>query len=105
MVLGYPHVLPGVSVDDYQSAGIAAVALGLLNAIVRPILVVLTIPLTILTLGLFLLVINAAMVMVTAHFIEGFEVAGFWAALVFSIALSIVVSILEALTGGAKKDK
>jgi putative membrane protein len=93
-VLVIEYILPGVTVDTYVTAIWVAVILGLLYAILKPILVVLTLPVTILTLGLFLFVINALIVLLADKLIDGFEVSGFWAALLFSILLSIVQSIL-----------
>jgi putative membrane protein len=84
------HFVPGIRVDSLPSLAAAALLLGVINAIVRPILFILTLPLTILTLGLFLLVINAAMLLLTAHFLHGFHVHGFWAALWGSIVVSLV---------------
>ncbi len=88
------YILPGVDLADFSTAIIVAVVLALLNAILKPILVILTIPITIFTFGLFLLVINAGMIMLTSHFINGFEVNGFWYALLFSIVLSVISSLL-----------
>ena len=87
------YVVPGIEVADLYTAIIAAVILGLLNAIVRPILVVLTLPITIVTLGLFIFVINTALFMFVASFIEGFAVDGFLAALLGSIVVSVVSTI------------
>ena len=87
-------LLPGVTVEGYLSAIVVAVVLALLKLIVRPILVLLTLPITILTLGLFLLVINACIILLADAFIDGFAVSGFLVALVFSICLSIVQSLL-----------
>ncbi|HLG34350.1 MAG TPA: phage holin family protein [Bacteroidia bacterium] len=91
------YILPGVSVDGGLSALIVAAVLALLNAFVKPLLIILTIPITIFTLGLFLLVINALMILAAAELVNGFHVSGFWAALLFSIVLTIVVSLLNAL--------
>lgn len=88
------NFLPGMGVDSYWTAIIVAVVLGLLNLIVRPILVIFTLPITILTLGLFLLVINALMILLCDAIIGGFDVDGFWYALLFSLCLSIIQSIL-----------
>jgi putative membrane protein len=93
-VLIIAHFLPGVSVENYTSALIVAVVLGLLRVIVKPILVILTLPVTILTLGLFLLVINALIIMLADSLIDGFLVSGFWIALLFSLILSLFQSIL-----------
>ncbi len=87
------EVVPGVSIDGLYPAIIAAVILGIMNAIVKPILVVLTLPITILTLGLFIFVINAALFMFAASFIDGFAVSGFVAALLGSLLVSIVTTI------------
>jgi len=93
-VLVIANFLPGVSVENYTSAIIVAIVLGLLRVIVKPILVILTLPVTILTLGLFLLVINALIIMLADNLIDGFYVSGFWIALLFSLILSIFQSIL-----------
>ncbi len=91
--------LPGVSVESYVTAIIVAVVLALLNLIVKPILVILTLPVTILTLGLFLLVINAVIILMAGSFISGFGVDGFWIALIFSLLLSVFQSILFSVLG------
>ncbi len=81
-------VLPGVSVESYMTAVVAGLLLAIANTIVRPVLVLLTLPITLLTLGLFLLVINAAMVLLVDAILPGFEVAGFVWALVLSLVLA-----------------
>jgi len=101
-VLVSSYFLPGVGVDSFLIAVLVAAVLALLNALLRPILVLLTIPLTILTLGLFLLVINAVIILLTDGLVPGFHVDGFWWALLFSLILSLVVSVFEALTGQLK---
>ena len=93
-VLIIARFLPGVSVENYTSAIIVAIVLGLLRITVKPILVILTLPVTILTLGLFLLVINALIIMLADNLIDGFYVSGFWIALIFSLILSIFQSFL-----------
>lgn len=95
MILAY--ILPGVEVASYWSAVIVAVVLALLRLIVKPILVFLTFPITIVTLGLFLLVINAAIILMADYFIGGFAVRNFWWALAFSVLLSILQSILFSI--------
>ncbi len=92
-----PKILSGVQVADFTSAIIFAVVLGLLNLIVRPILSLLSLPITILTLGLFSLVINALIILLADRFTEGINVDGFWWALIFSVALSVITSILESI--------
>ncbi len=87
-------LIPGVTVDTYTTAIWVAFLIGVLDTILKPILVVLTIPVTILTLGLFLFVINAGLILLADSWIDGFSVSGFWAALLFSILLSFLESIL-----------
>ena len=95
-------ILPGVHIDTALTGIIVAAVLALLNAVVKPILVILTIPITIVTLGLFLLVINAAMVLLVSKLVPGFAVAGFWTALFFSLIMSLVMSVFNGLS--AKND-
>ena len=96
-VLIIAYLLPGVDVDDYGTAIWVAFIVGILFSILKPILVILTLPVTILTLGLFLFVINAAMILVANSWIDGFSVSGFWTALLFSILLSFFESVLHKL--------
>jgi putative membrane protein len=97
------YLLPGVNVEHYGYALLVAAVLSLANIIVRPILVLLTIPITIVTLGLFLLVINAVIILIVDYFVPGFSVDGFWWALAFSLILSIINSIFDDLTKDKKK--
>lgn len=94
LIIGY--FLPGVSIESNSvvTALWVSLILGLLFTFLKPILVVLTLPVTIITLGLFLLVINALLILLASRLVEGFHVDGFWWALLFSILLSIVESIL-----------
>ena len=87
------YLIPGVEVADFLTAIIVAVVLALVNFFVKPILVIITIPVTILTLGFFLLAINAFMILMVDSFADGFTVNGFWWALLYSLVLSIVSSI------------
>ena len=91
--------LPGVQVDGFGGAIIVAIVLALLNAIVRPILVLLSLPITIFTLGLFLLVINAVIILLADYFIDSFHVDGFLWALIFSLVLSVITYIIDVITG------
>lgn len=91
------YLYPGVSIDDFVTALIAALVLGLVNAIVRPILVILTLPATILTLGLFLFVINAFCFWFVAEAVRGFRVDGAVAALVGSLLYSVVTLVTSWL--------
>ena len=95
------YILPGIHVEDFLAAFILAVVLSVLNVTLKPLLVIITIPLTFLTLGLFLLVINALVIMAAEAFTPGFYVDGFWWALLFSLILSILNSIL---IGETKKE-
>jgi putative membrane protein len=92
------YFLPGVKVDSFVSAIIVAIVLGVVNFIVKPILHLLTLPITILTLGLFSFVINALMILLVDFLVSGFHVDNFWAALLFSLVLSLVSSLLHSLT-------
>lgn len=98
LVVILSYVVKGVVVDGFVTALTVAIVLGLLNLFVKPILVILTLPVTIFTLGLFYLVINAAMILLCEHFVDGFKVDSFWTALLFSILLSISQSIVFKLT-------
>jgi putative membrane protein len=86
----------GVVVNNYTSAMIAAVVLGLLNAFVRPLLILLTLPVTLLTMGLFLFVINALTFQMASYLLDGFQVAGFWAALLGSVLYSLWGLVIDA---------
>ena len=98
LVLGIAHFMHGVRLDDgFKTSIIVAVVLGLLNVFVKPILILLTLPVTIFTLGLFLLVINAVVILLCTKIVGGFHVDTFWTALIFSIVLSISQSIMNAL--------
>jgi len=90
-----PHFVPGFYVAGFVPALIAAVVLGLVNAIVRPILIVLTLPITLLTLGLFLLVINGITLLLVSALTPGFSIAGFLPAVIGSIVLTIVAGVLN----------
>lgn len=99
------YVLPGVQLEnDARTIIIVALVLALLNAIIKPILVVLTIPVTIVTLGLFLLVINALMVVWTSKLVDGFKIDGWITALLFSLIVSVVSSILHSIAKDRRKD-
>jgi len=92
------YILPGVHVASFTSALIAAVVLGVINAVLKPILLILTLPINILTLGLFTFVLNAVLIMVAAAIVPGFSVDGFIWALVLSVVLTIINSVLHTLT-------
>lgn len=96
LVLG--EILPGIHVDAFTTSIIVAAVLALLNLIVKPILVFLTLPATLITFGLFLLVINAVIILLAGYLVGGFTVDGFWYALLFSVLLSLLQSILFSIT-------
>lgn len=98
VAFGLSYLLPGVHIDSFSTALIVAIVLALLNTLLKPLLVLLTFPITIITLGLFLLVINALIIMLGSKLVEGFKVDGFWWAMLFSILLSVTTSILHSST-------
>lgn len=98
-VLITSYILPGVAVASFWDALIVVIILALLNITLKPLLIILTIPVTIFTLGLFLLVINALMILLVDYFLSGFNVDGFWWALAFSLILSLITSLFEGLIG------
>ena len=87
------YVLPGVTVDTFYDAVIVSLVLSIVNLLVKPIFTIHTIPITVITFGLFLLTINAFMIMFVGNLVDGFQVAGFWSALFFSFIFSILQSI------------
>ncbi len=89
------YVIPGVEIDGAVAAIAAAVVLGVLNILVKPLLIVLTLPITIVSLGLFIFVINAGLFMLAAYFIEGFTVSSFWVALLASLVVSIISTLIH----------
>jgi putative membrane protein len=101
-LLAVAYLYPGVRVEGYFAAAIAALVLGLVNALVRPILVILTLPITIITLGLFLFVINALLFWLVAEVVKGFSVQGFMAALIGSILYSLITLVVSSVIGGTK---
>ena len=96
-LLGVAYYYGGVSVSSFSTALLAALVIGLLNMLVRPVLVLLTIPITLLTLGLFLFVINALMFWAASGLVGGFNVSGFWAALLGSLIYSALGLVIDAL--------
>ena len=102
LVLGLAKIMKGVIVDEFTTALTVAIVLGLLNFFVKPILVLFTLPVTIFTLGLFLLVINAVIILLCDYFIDGFSISSFWTAMLFSIILSLSQSLVYQITGDTK---
>lgn len=89
-IMATAYLLPGVSLSGFVPALVTALVLGLVNAFIKPVLLLLTLPINILTLGLFTLVINALLIMLVSKLVSGFQVQGFWWALVFSVVLTVV---------------
>lgn len=104
-VLLTAYLLPGVHLENYGYALLVALVLSLVNVFVKPLLIVLTIPVTLLTLGLFLLVINALMIELVDYFVGGFEVDGFWWALAFSLILSIFNGLFRDMTRNERRSQ
>jgi putative membrane protein len=96
-LIAVAYLMPSITVSSFSSAFIAALILGLVNAIIRPVLVLLTLPVTILTLGLWIFVINGLLFWFVGSFVPGFVVHGFWAGIIGSILFSIVSWLLSAL--------
>jgi len=96
-LMAVAYLLPGINVSDFVTALVAAVVLGLVNAVIRPILILLTLPATLLTLGLFIFVINGLLFWFVGSYLSGFVVAGFWWGVAGAIAYSIVSWALSAL--------
>ena len=96
-LIAVAYLMPSIGVSSFSSAVIAALILGLVNAIIRPVLVLLTLPVTVLTLGLWIFVINGLLFWFVGSFVPGFVVHGFWAGVIGSILFSIVSWLLSAL--------
>ena len=94
IAFGLSYILSGVSIDTFWTAIILSIVLAILNGILKPILIFLTFPITLVTFGLFLFVINAGIILLADKFVSGFHVDGFWWALLFSLLLSITTSVL-----------
>ncbi|MGB6036558.1 MAG: phage holin family protein [Cryomorphaceae bacterium] len=104
LVFALAWALPGVHVESFWTALIVAIILGLLNIFVKPILIIITIPVTVITLGLFLLVINALVIQLAAWMVDDFRVETFWWALLFGLILSVLNSAFEKSAKGEKRD-
>ena len=96
-LIAVAYLMPSVTVSSFGAALVAALVLGLVNAIVRPILVLLTLPVTVLTLGLFIFVINGLLFWTVGSLIEGFDVEGFWSGVLGAIVFSVISWLLSAL--------
>jgi putative membrane protein len=96
-LIAVAYLMPSIQVSSFGAALIAALVLGLVNAVVRPVLVLLTLPVTVLTLGLFIFVINGLLFWMVGTWLEGFDVGGFWSGVLGAILFSIVSWLLSAL--------
>ena len=96
-LLALPYVVPSIHIDGFATALGAALVLGLINAVIRPVLLLLTLPVTLLTLGLFILVINGMMFLLAAWLLEGFVVDGIWAGVLGSVVYSVISWLLAKL--------
>lgn len=92
---GLSHVLRGIHIDTFWTALVFAVVLAILNIFVKPLIILLTLPVTIITLGLFLFIIDALVVLLASRFVDGIHVDGIWWALLFSLILSLVTSVIN----------
>lgn len=99
------HFIPGVIVDGFLSALWVALFLGIVNVLIRPLLILITLPINILTLGLFTFVINAALVLLVSVIVKGFYVQGFFAALIFSIVVSAINWLLNGIVNTFQQDR
>lgn len=102
LVVILSHLMPGVHVESFVKAIYVAIVLGLLNLFIKPILVILTLPITFITLGLFLLIINAILILICDNIVGGFRVDSFLTALLFSVILSVSQSLMYAIFGETK---
>ena len=102
-LLALPYLVPSVQVESFYTALIAALLLGLVNTLIRPLLVLLTLPVTVLTLGLFVLVINGLLFWFVASFVKGFNVAGFWSAVLGAIVYALISWAASALVFGDRR--
>jgi putative membrane protein len=96
-LIAVAYLMPSISVSSFGAALVAALVLGLVNAVVRPVLVLLTLPVTVLTLGLFIFVINGLLFWMVGTWLEGFDVGGFWSGVFGSVLFSLVSWLLAAL--------
>jgi putative membrane protein len=96
-LLAVAYLMPSITISSFTTALVAAAVLGLVNAVIRPVLVLLTLPVTVVTLGLFIFVINGLLFWMVASFFEGFHVTGFWSSVLGAIVYSLISWLLSAL--------
>jgi putative membrane protein len=104
-LLALPYVVPSVHVQGFGTALVAALVLGLVNTLIRPVLFVLTLPITVVTLGLFVFVINGLLFWFVASFLKGFQVGGFWSAVFGAIVYALISWTASALVFGGRRDR
>lgn len=97
VIFSIAYVVPGVHVSNFTAALVVSLVLGIVNAILKPILVILTLPITILTLGLFYLVLNAALIILVSKIVPGFTIDSFFSAIIFGLVLSVVNTFIHKL--------
>lgn len=102
-LLGVSYLMPSIHVSSFGAALVAALVLGLINAVIRPLLVLLTLPVTVITLGLFIFVINGVMFWLAASIFDGFRVDSLWSGILGAIVYSLISWLLSALILGYKK--
>lgn len=91
------YLIPGFRIDSYWTAVVVAVVLGILNLFIKPVLQILTLPINIITLGLFNFIINAILLLVTAHFVRGFQIDSFFTAIIAAVVIALVSSFVNLL--------
>ena len=101
-LLALPYIVPSIQVSGFGTALVAALVLGLVNTLIRPLVVLLTLPATVLTLGLFIFVINGLLFWMVASFVDGFQVAGFWSATLGAIVYALISWAASLLVSGGK---
>jgi len=99
------HLLGGVYIDGFEFALILAAVLALLNALVKPLLIILTIPFTVMTFGLFLIVVNTIILLIAEAVIKEVQIDGFWWAMLFSLVMSFINSVFERIAGTNKQER
>ena len=95
VIFSVAYILPGVKVSDFTSALVVALVLGIINALLKPILLILTLPINILIFGIFIFFLNALLILLVSNIVAGFKVDGFFAALIFAIVLSITNTVIH----------
>lgn len=104
-IFGAAYLLPGIQLEGFMAALILALVLGIINTLIKPIIWLLTLPINLITLGLFSLVINALMVMLADHWVTGFSASNFWWALLFSCVVSVFSTLLNSIFNSSKKQQ